>query len=103
MRIKQFAEKYNLSNDKIRFYEKEGLLHPTRLQNGYRFYGEQCEKNIKFIIVLKQLRFFLQEIQLLLTLEQQPLTSECNDSSASLFAQKITVVEKQIEFYAVAL
>ena len=103
MLIKQFALKYNLSNDTIRFYEKEGLLNPIRLDNGYRFYDEQCEKTIKFIIVLKQLRFSLQEIQLLLTLNQQPLTNECNDSSASLFAQKITAVEKQIEFYVVAL
>ena len=103
MLIKQFALKYNLSNDTVRFYEKEGLLHPSRLQNGYRFYDEQCEKTIKFIIVLKQLRFSLLEIQLLLTLDQQPLTDECNDSSASLLAQKITAVEKQIEFYVVAL
>ena len=103
MLIKQFALKYNLSNDTIRFYEKEGLLHPSRLQNGYRFYDEQCEKTIKFIIVLKQLRFSLLEIQLLLTLDQQPLTDECNDSSASLFAQKIIAVEKQIEFYTIAL
>ena len=103
MLIKQFALKYNLSNDTIRFYEKEGLLNPIRLDNGYRFYDEQCEKTIKFIIVLKQLRFSLQEIQLLITLNQQPLTNECNDSSASLFAQKITAVEKQIEFYVVAL
>ena len=40
---------------------------------------------------------------MLLTLDQQPLTNECNDSSASLFAQKITAVEKQLEFYVVAL
>ena len=103
MLIKQFALKYNLSNDTIRFYEKEGLLNPIRLDNGYRFYDEQCEKTIKFIIVLKQLGFSIQEIQLLLTLDQRPLTNECNDSSASLFAQKITAVEKQIEFYVVAL
>lgn len=103
MLITQFALKYNLSSDTIRFYEKEGLLHPIRLQNGYRFYDEQCEKTIKSIIVLKQLRFSLQEIQLLLTLDQQPLTDECNDSSVSLFAQKIEIVEKQIEFYKLAL
>lgn len=103
MLIKQFAVKYNLPNDTIRFYEKEGLLHPIRLQNGYRFYDEQCEKTIKFIIVLKQLRFSLQEIQMLLTLDHQPLSDECNDSSASLFSQKITAVEKQIEFYVIAL
>lgn len=36
MYIKQFASKYQLSIDTIRFYEKEVILNPKRLVNGYR-------------------------------------------------------------------
>lgn len=36
MYIKPFASKYQLSVDTIRFYEKEGILNPKRLVNGYR-------------------------------------------------------------------
>ncbi|WP_431026866.1 MerR family transcriptional regulator [Lysinibacillus sp. LZ02] len=103
MYIKQFALKYDLSHDTIRFYEKEGLLHPQRLENGYRFYDVQCEKTIKFILVLKQLGFSLQEIRSLLALDKQPLSEACNNSTVSLFESKMTFVEKQIEFYTAAL
>lgn len=54
MLIKQFAAKYYLSQDTIRYYEKEGLLSPKRLENGYRFYDASCERNIKFIQVMKK-------------------------------------------------
>ncbi|MEK4628907.1 MerR family transcriptional regulator [Solibacillus sp. FSL R7-0682] len=103
MYIKEFALKYHLSNDAIRFYEKEGLLHPVRLNNGYRFYDQQCESTIKFILVLKKLGFSLQEINSLLKLGQQSFSNECNIATASLFANKITAIEKQIELYSAAL
>ncbi|UZM97207.1 MerR family transcriptional regulator [Lysinibacillus sp. MHQ-1] len=62
MKIKQFAEKFGLSTDTVRYYEKEGLLHPQKLNNGYRVYDGTCEQTMKFILVLRQLGFSLQEI-----------------------------------------
>ena len=62
MQIKEFAMKYEVPVDTIRFYEKEGLLQPRRLENGYRQYTEGCSKQLKMIIVLKQLGFTLKEI-----------------------------------------
>ncbi|WP_255505016.1 MerR family transcriptional regulator [Lysinibacillus sphaericus] len=73
MLIKQFATKYYLSTDTVRYYEKEGYLHPHKQDNGYRVYDVTCEHTIKFILVLRQLGFTLQEIKQLLTLEQKPL------------------------------
>ena len=103
MHIKQFASKYHLSNDTIRFYEKEGLLSPQRLANGYRFYDEQCEKSIKFIQVLKQLGFSLEEIRKLTLLETQPFTDQCNTTTAELFAHKRVALQRKIEFFTFAL
>lgn len=103
MHIKQFASKYQLSNDTIRFYEKEGILSPQRLANGYRFYDEQCEKSIKFIQVLKQLGFSLQEIRNLTQLETQPMTDKCNNTTAELFAHKRLAIQRKIEFFTFAL
>ncbi|MFJ8091080.1 MerR family transcriptional regulator [Lysinibacillus sp. NPDC095746] len=59
MLIKQFATKYNLSTDTVRYYEKEGLLHPHKQDNGYRVYDVTSEQTIKFILVLRQLGFTL--------------------------------------------
>lgn len=103
MYIKQFASKYHLSVDTIRFYEKEGILNAQRLANGYRFYDEQCENNIKLIQVFKQLGFSLQEIRMLILLEKQPWTEECNNNTSDLFANKRKAIEKKIEFFTFAL
>lgn len=103
MRIKQFAAKFGISADTARFYESEGLLHPVRLGNGYRMYDEGCERAIKFIIVLKQAGFSLQEIKVLLSLEQRPPSEQCNIASVAMFSKQINYIQRQIEFYQSAL
>lgn len=103
MQIKAFSEKYNISMDTARFYEAEGLLHPIRKNNGYRFYDENCEKTIKFIQVLKHTGFSLQEIKLLLELEQRPISEECNLTSTLAFSAKIIEIQQKISFYQDAL
>lgn len=103
MQIKQFAANYNVTTDTVRFYEKEGLLKPKRQDNGYRMYDATCEKNIQFILVLRQLGFTLQEIKHLLTLEQKPISASCNQQTVQLFTTKIANIEQQIRFYQKAL
>ncbi|MFJ7732604.1 MerR family transcriptional regulator [Lysinibacillus sp. NPDC097231] len=95
MQIKQFAAKYHLSTDTVRYYEKEGLLHPKKQDNGYRVYDDTCENTIKFILVLRRLGFTLQEIKHLLTLEQKPVSASCNEETVQLFSAKITHIEQQ--------
>ena len=96
--IKQFASKYHLPSDTLRFYEKDGLLHPQRLANGYRFYDTQCEKNIKLIQVLKKLGFSLQEIKALILLGNQQISDACNLQTSNLFATKRTSFSKKSNF-----
>lgn len=103
MKIKQFAEKFHLTTDTVRYYEKEGLLHPQKQDNGYRVYDVTCEQTMKFIIVLRQLGFSLQEIKHLLTLEQKPVSPTCNEETGQLFSAKITQIEQQLRFYQQAL
>lgn len=103
MQIKDFAEKYQIQTDTIRYYEKENLLKPTRRENGYREYNEESEKQLQLIIVLKQLGFSIKEIQQLLVLSAESITPECNKASVWLFNQKITKLEEKIEFYQQAL
>jgi DNA-binding transcriptional MerR regulator len=42
MQIKDFAKKYQIQADTIRYYEKEKILKPKRRENGYREYDEEC-------------------------------------------------------------
>ncbi|CCQ93168.1 Transcriptional regulator, MarR family [[Clostridium] ultunense Esp] len=103
MLIKEFTDKYKLTADTIRFYEKIGLIHPKRLQNGYRFFDEECEKTIQLIIVLKQLEFSLDEIRFLLSLEKKPISSECNEATVRLFQDKIIQIENKMTFLQIAI
>lgn len=102
MLIKEFADKYKLTADTLRFYEKIGLIQPKRLDNGYRFYDEECEKAIQLIIVLKQLEFSLEEIKFLLSLEKRPISSECNEETVNMFQNKIDQIENKIAFLKIA-
>jgi len=103
MQIKDFAKKYKIQTDTIHYYEKESLLKPKRRGNGYREYDEDCEKQLQLIIVLKQLDFTIKEIQQLLILKDEPISTACNNSTVLLFEQKIIKLEAKIQFYKQAL
>lgn len=76
MQIKEVEEIVGISRQNIRFYEKQGLLHPSRnSRNDYREYGEDD------ILRLKQIRFFrklgmpVEEIRRLLNGETDLITA----------------------------
>ncbi|MDQ0229151.1 MerR family transcriptional regulator [Metabacillus malikii] len=103
MQIKDFANKYQVQADTIRYYEKENILKPKRRSNGYREYDEECEKQIELIIVLKELGFTLKEIQQLLLLKDEAISTSCNNTTVLLLNDKISKLEDKILFYQKAL
>jgi len=55
MKIKQAAERLVISQRAIRFYEKQGLLSPSRQQhNGYREFGEEDIWRLQTIVALRE-------------------------------------------------
>lgn len=93
LKIKAFSEMLAVPIDTIRYYEKLGLLQPKRLDNGYRQYDKECAKQLKMTIVLKQLGFSLKEIDQLVGLGQQEVTTECNEQSVALFDVKVKATD----------
>lgn len=53
MTIKEVCEKYNVSADTLRYYEKEGLINPVPKVNGIRHYGEKELANIEFVMCMR--------------------------------------------------
>lgn len=47
------SEKYNISQDTLRYYEKEGLVNPVPRRSGIRDYGKAEIDNIEFIICMR--------------------------------------------------
>ena len=63
MKINEMEELLGVSKANIRFYEKEGLLNPKRLANGYRDYGEEEVTQLKKIIILRKLGMAIPQIR----------------------------------------
>lgn len=63
MRIGQLASEIGISSQAVRFYERSGLLQePGRTESGYRQYGSDAVKRLRFIRQAKDLGFTLSEI-----------------------------------------
>lgn len=61
---KEFADKMNINNETLRYYENSGLLPcPERNKLGYRVYNEDSIKRIDFIKKAKACGLTLDEIK----------------------------------------
>jgi MerR family mercuric resistance operon transcriptional regulator len=77
--IGQLAKQAGVGVETIRFYEREGLLaEPERRPSGYRQYTVEVVRRVRFIRHAKELGFALKEIQELLELRVDPI-STCAD------------------------
>ena len=65
MNVSQIEAALDLPRASIRFYEKEGLLSPERLANGYRDYSESNLETLRRIKLLRALGLPLEDIKAL--------------------------------------
>lgn len=63
MTIKELEAKTGMERANIRFYEREGLLSPRRLENGYRDYSEEEAELLLRVRLLRSLHVPLDEIK----------------------------------------
>ena len=54
IKIQELERRTGLERASIRFYEKEGLLNPQRLENGYREYSVEDSELLKKIKLLRR-------------------------------------------------
>ncbi|MBO0475345.1 hypothetical protein IGL98_002974 [Enterococcus sp. DIV0840] len=97
--IKEIARQVHLSEDTIRYYEKEDLIHPQRGENNYRLYGQNDIARLKYISVMKYAHFSLKEMKEVLNLFDQPVSLECNNRSRELMINKVNDLETMIQHY----
>lgn len=79
MTIQEAAQRTGLPKQTIRYYEKEGLLHPTRQAgNAYRNFSEEDVRTLKLIQVFRKLDFPLATVKQMLQgeAELQPALEE---------------------------
>ena len=88
MLIQELEQKTGLDRPTIRYYEKEGLICPTRAENGYRQYADSDVENLLRIKLMRQLGISIGKIK--------DLQYGAEDFSAVISAQ-IVVLKSQIE------
>jgi DNA-binding transcriptional MerR regulator len=79
MIIKEVEQSLGVPRATVRFYEKEGLLSPSRSENGYREYSEEDVVLLKKIIIFRKLGFSVSDIVAVLN-RAKPMSEvlECN-------------------------
>jgi MerR family mercuric resistance operon transcriptional regulator len=76
MRIGEVAAEAAVNIQTLRYYERVGLLPPPgRRSSGYRMYGPEAVRRVRFIKRAQELGFTLSEIGDLLALREQSETS----------------------------
>ena len=68
MHIGELAREAGVPDTTIRYYERRGLLEPTRTLSNYRLYSHMSVRRVRFIKHAQELAFTLEEIKELLAL-----------------------------------
>lgn len=92
--IGKLAKASDISPDALRYYEREGLVAPARkTDSGYRLYGEDAVRRVRFIQHAQACGFTLAEIRELLHLRQAD-SACCNDVKSRAIEKKLQLAAK---------
>ena len=95
MRSSQVAARAGVNVQTLRYYERRGLLHePMRSGCGYRAYGDDAVRTVRFVKGAQQLGFSLGEIDTLLHLAAGG-PPNC-EAAKALAAEKLDQLEAKI-------
>ena len=94
--IGKVAALADISTDALRYYEQEGLIRPaSKSEGGYRLYGDDALRRIRFIKQAQQCGFTLAEIRELLVLRGRD--SACCSDVRKLAMEKKLQLEAKIK------
>ena len=88
MTIGEVEQRTGLERATVRFYEREGLLTPARLANGYREYGESDVATLLRIKLLRELDVSLEDLRALERGEQK---------LSDTLERRLRVMEQEVE------
>jgi DNA-binding transcriptional MerR regulator len=72
MRVNELAKDLKVTADTVRFYTRAGFLKPTKNPvNGYKIYGAQDRRLMRFILSARQLGFSVDDISQILATAQR--------------------------------
>ena len=90
-KIGEISALYGIGVDALRYYEKLGLIHPTRSESGYRLYSVQDIWCLNVIRDLRGLNFSMEQIAAY-------LQGHTVDSTLTLLAQEAQAITRKMQF-----
>lgn len=93
--IKEVNEKYNISQDTLRYYEKEGLINPVPRVSGIRNYGKAEIDNIEFIICMRNAGLSVNVLKEYINLIRQG--DKTAEKRRELLIEQREIVKKRLE------
>ena len=100
MKTNDMIKKTGLSKQTILYYEKEGLIHPLRDENGYRNYSEKDEQVLVLIKLLRSMNISIDDIKLVI--DQQLSFQDCLINQQNYLENNIKEMEQvkeKVAFY----
>jgi len=95
MRIGEVAARAAVNIQTLRYYERRGLLpEPQRGSSGYRAYGPDAVRLVRFIKRAQELGFTLREIEDLIELRESPRRGA---EVRAVAAAKVEDIERRIQ------
>lgn len=101
--VTEIARRFSVSADTIRHYTKLGLLSPQRdTANGYRRYGIQQERRLRFLLSAKRLGFSLKDIREILDMAASgdttcPIVRKLIDQRLEAIGEEMRDAQKLME------
>jgi Hg(II)-responsive transcriptional regulator len=95
MRTGQVADQAGVNVETLRYYERRGLLRePRRRESGYRIYGPEAVRAVRFIKRAQELGFSLDEVESLLELSEGG--PESCDAAQRLALRRVAELDRRI-------
>lgn len=91
--IKELSEKFSISKDTLRYYDKEGLLVGKRLPNGYRVYDENDVYKLSYILAMKKVGYSMEEIKFVFSRTENK--TECWDELSEFVLNQKKVLQRK--------
>lgn len=104
MKISEIAERYNLSIDTIRYYEKAGLIDPVgKNESGRKVYEEKEMRRINFVKCMRQAGMSIEKIKQYVDLfheglETIPERKRILESQLDMLIEQQKELDAQVEF-----
>ncbi len=95
MRTGEVADQAGVNPQTLRYYERRGLLpEPPRRESGYRMYGHDAVRIVRFVKRAQELGFSLDEVESLLELAEGG--PDCCDAAQRLAQQRMAELDRRI-------